>query len=311
MRPSPSLIAAGALLVAAGFAQAATGGFGLAFDTLYEVDLDRQSAARIGEAGYVAGRLLGNLSGLSMTADGALYAVTSGAGVKQLVRIDPATGAATGVGNLELDDTGSGPYDALDLGMTASCDGDLWLASASTGKLWRLDPASAEVQLVGDTGYVITGLVEHGGVLYGVGGKGENLFYEIDQETGVASVIGSLGSELAPWVNAISPAFDENGVLWAVISYVPPRDDGDIPEEWNDLALIDPTSGSLSIVGPLIGPSSLREIGMRGFTLGPPECRAQPTAGAVPVPADGVPGLALLALLLAALGSRHPRLRGA
>lgn len=300
MRPLLCLIAAGMLVASATATAAASGGYGLAFDTLYRIHVDQAQAEEVGSAGRIAGRLLGNLSGLTTTADGALYAVTGGKDLKLLLRIDPATGLATAAGDLGLAGQGAGQYDALDLSMAASCQADdFWLASAAVNRLWRVDRASGAAALVGDTGAVITGLVERNGVLYGAGGRGDNRFHRIDPATGAATPIGPLGPDLTRWVNSISMAFDDAGALWAVVNYVPPPDDGQAPATWNDLARIDPITGRLTIVGPLTGPESLREIGMRGFTLGPPQCDGV-AADPVAVPVDSPLGLAALALLLAA-----------
>ncbi|MBN8728409.1 MAG: hypothetical protein J0H15_12005 [Xanthomonadales bacterium] len=301
MRPLLCIIAAGMLVASAAVAAAATGGYGLAFDTLYHVDVDQARADEIGSAGRIGGRLLGNLSGLTTAADGTLYAVTAGKDLKLLLRVDPATGSATPVGDFGLAGQGSGQYDALDLSMAASCQTDvLWLASAAVDRLWRVDRATGATALVGDTGHLITGVVERNGVLYGAGGKGDNRFYRIDAATGAATPVGPLGPALTRWVNSISMAFDSEGVLWAVVNYVPPPDDEQAPATWNDLARIDPKTGLLTIVGPLVGPESLREIGMRGFTLGPPECSGPgAVADLVPVPVDSPLALVALASLLA------------
>jgi len=295
-------IAAGMLLASVALASTAPGGYGLAFDTLYRIDVEQARAQEVGSAGRVGGRLLGNISGLTTTADGALYAVTGGKDLKWLLGIDAATGVATPVGDLGLAGQGSGQYDALDLSLAAACKPDaFWLASAAVDRLWRVDRATGATTLVGSTGHVITGLAVRDGILYGVGGKGDNRFYRIDQDTGAATVVGALGPALTRWVNSISMSFDGDGVLWAVVNYVPPPDDGELPATWNDLARIDPQTGLLTMVGPIVGPESLREIGMRGFTLGPPDCSgAGAVAVAQPVPVDSRLALAVLALALVA-----------
>lgn len=302
MRPLPCLIAAVTLAASAIVAQAAPVGYGEAFDMLYKVDAGARQAQEIGGAGRIAGRPAANISGLTTTKDGGLLAVTAGSDFKQLIRIDPASGAASSVGSLGLAGQGAGQYDALDLNMAAACAGDLWLTSASAGKLWRVNPANGETRLVGPTGHVVTGLVERDGVLYGAGGKGENLFYRLDPASGQATPVGPLGPD--GWINSISLAFDADGTLWAVVNYVPPRTGQEIPAMWNDLATIDPATGKMTIHGPLTGPESLREIGMRGFTLGPPQCGAV-AASARPVPVRSPWALGLLGLLLAGLAARH------
>ncbi|MBA8885145.1 hypothetical protein [Dokdonella fugitiva] len=291
------------LAVAAVPAQAATA-YGEAFDTLYRIDLDKHEATRVGAAGRHAGQLIGNISGLAPQDDGVMYAVAGA--LKLLIALDTSTGEARIVGDLGLSGQGDPNHnDALDLNMTASCDGTLWLVSAIADKLWTVDPANGSATLVGPTGHTITGLVARGGTLYGAGGKGDNTFYRIDRETGAATAIGSFGPELQRWVNSISMSFDETGRLWAVINYVPPEHDNDAIADWSDLATIDPDTGVVHIVGPITGPESLRKVGIKGFTTGAGPCAAGAAPAAAPV---GTPlALGVLALLLVAAATLHRR----
>lgn len=291
-------------------AQAATVAYGEAFDTLYQFDLDARQATEIGGAGMYAGQSIVNISGLTTTSDGTLYAVAGG--FKLLVSIDPASGHATAVGSLGLAGQGDPAHnDALDLNMISGCNGTLWLSSAVVNKLWTVDPATGVATLVGPTGHTITGLAARGDALYGAGGKGDNNFYRIDPATGSATRIGGFGPDLTSWVNAVSMSFAADGTLWAVISYVPPENDTDTPPDWNDLATIDPSSGRVTVLGPITGPESLRQVGMKGFTLGPTQC----TAAALdpsPAPVRSPWALILLGSLLALVGvfGSRRRLRG-
>jgi hypothetical protein len=306
MRPLTCLIAAGLFAVACSRADAATVAYGEAFDTLYRIDLTTHEATRVGAAGRYSGQIIGNISGLSATSEDAFYAI-SGA-IKVLVRVDPDSGQAVVVGDLGL--TGQGDpsrNDALDLNMAAGCGGTLWLSSAFANKLWSVDPATGAARLVGSTGHALTGLVARGERLYGAGGKGDNTFYRVDPATGAATAIGAFGGEVTRWVNSISMSFDEAGTLWAVINYVPPEHDTDIPADWSDLATIDPATGKVHVLGPITGPDSLRKVGMKGFTTGPAPCG---TIAPSPAPIDSPWMLALLSGLLALVAAtqRH-RLR--
>jgi hypothetical protein len=292
--------------VACSRADAATVAYGEAFDTLYRIDLTTHEATRVGAAGRYSGQIIGNISGLSATSEDAFYAI-SGA-IKVLVRVDPDSGQAVVVGDLGL--TGQGDpsrNDALDLNMAAGCGGTLWLSSAFANKLWSVDPATGAARLVGSTGHALTGLVARGERLYGAGGKGYNTFYRVDPATGAATAIGAFGGEVTRWVNSISMSFDEAGTLWAVINYVPPEHDTDIPADWSDLATIDPATGKVHVLGPITGPDSLRKVGMKGFTTGPAPCG---TIAPSPAPIDSPWMLALLSGLLALVAAtqRH-RLR--
>jgi hypothetical protein len=306
MRLLTCLIAAGMFAVAAIPAGAATVAYGEAFDTLYRIDLTTHEAAKVGAAGRYSGQIIGNISGLSMTADGALYAAAGG--FKLLVRIDPESGQATVIGDLGLNGQGDpGRNDALDLNMAAGCGGTLWLSSAVANKLWTVDRANGAARLVGSTGHALTGIVAYGERLYGAGGKGDNTFYRIDPATGAATAIGAFGSGITRWVNSVSMSFDEAGTLWAVINYVPPEHDTDIPADWSDLATIDPATGKVHVIGPITGPESLKQVGMKGFTTGPAPCGGQQPS---PAPIDSPWMLALLAGLLALVAStQRPRRR--
>jgi uncharacterized protein DUF6923 len=293
MRPLIRFIAAGMLAVAAFAAHAATIAYGEAFDTLYRLDLDARTATSIGPAGSYGGTTIGNISGLTQASDGTLYAVAGG--LKLLLRIDRTRGSATVLGNLGLAGQGSGQFDTLDLGMIAGCHGTLWLSSAVTGDLWTVDPQDGATTLVGNMGHAITGLVERNGTLYGAGGKGDNTFYRIDRRTGAATAVGAFG--VSQWINSVALSVGADGTLWAVLNYVPPQHDTDPVPDWNDLATIDPATGAMTIIGPITGPPALRQVGMKGFTTGPAQCRAP---GAVGAPVDAPWALGLLGLLLAA-----------
>jgi hypothetical protein len=274
--------------------------YGEAYDTLYSVDLASHTATEIGAAGSYGGQQIANISGLSYSPDGVLYAVAGG--MNALTRIDPASGHATVVGSFGL--TGQGDperNDALDLSMTFDCDGTLWLVSAYANKLWTVNPSSGATTLVGSTGHTITGIVVHGNVMFGVGGRGDNGFYRIDMLTGAATPAGSFGDDR--WINTVSLSYDETGTLWAAINYVPPAPGSTSVADWSDLATIDEATGKITFIGPITGPESLQQIGMKGFAVGPPRC----TQGALPAAAApvGTPPwlLALAALIMIAAGA--------
>lgn len=300
MRTLACLVAAGMLALSASVAGAGEVAYGEAYDTLYSVDIATHTAAEIGAAGSFGGVPIVNISGLSFSPDNVLFAVAGGLGA--LTRIDPTTGHATPVGSFGLSGQGDPQRnDALDLSMTFDCDGTLWVVSAYANKLWTANPSNGATTLVGDTGHIITGIIAHGGVMYGAGGRGDNGFYRIDKETGAATEIGNFGDER--WINSVSMSYDDAGVLWAAINYVPPAPGSNSIADWSDLARIDESTGKITFIGPITGPESLLQIGMKGFAIGPPRC----TLGATPAePAPiGTPPwlLALAGLLVVAAGA--------
>ena len=61
--------------------------------------------------------------------------------------------------------------------MTFDCDGTLMLVSAYANKVWTVNPSTGATTLIGPTGHTITGIVAHGNVVYGAGGRSNNGFY--------------------------------------------------------------------------------------------------------------------------------------
>lgn len=305
MRTLACLAAAGMLALSASVAGADEVGYGVAYDTLYTVDVTNHTAAEVGAAGTYGGLPIINLGGLSISPDNVMYAVAGGLGA--LTRIDPSTGHATPVGSFGLSGQGDPQRnDALDLSMAFDCDGTLYLASAYANKLWTVNPSNGATTLVGATGHTITGIVAHGNVLYGAGGRGDNSFYRIDKATGAATLVGGFGD--GRWINTASMGYDEAGVLWAAINYVPPAPGDDSRADWPDLARIDESTGRITFVGAITGPESLRQIPMKGFSIGPPRCGL----GSVPAAAAPVgtpPWLLALAGLIVVAGGISLRAR--
>jgi hypothetical protein len=295
------------LTLSASGARAETIAYGEAFDTLYRFGLDSHVAVEVGPAGYFGGQLIGNISGLSFSNDDELFAVAGG--LNALTRINPSNGSATVVGTLGLAGQGDPQRnDALDLNMTFGCDDTLWLVSSYAGKLWKVDQATGASTVVGETGHTITGLVARGNALYGAGGKGDNNLYRVSTQTGEARLIGSYGPAAGGWINSLSMSFDDAGTLWAVLNYVPPAPGETLVPDWSDLATIDPNTGEVTVIAPITGPEALRQVGMKGFAIGPPRC----VAGATPVanaPVGTPPWLMLLGVVLIAAAGMAMRRR--
>ncbi len=305
MRALFCLIAA-VLCLGASRADALPLAYGEAFDALYRIDLGTQNATKIGDNGSIGRDSVNDVTGLSVARNGALYGVSDT--LKMLVQLDTNSGKATPIGSLGLAGQGVGQYDALDFGMTFGCDDSaLWLSSATIGKLWKVSPATGGATLVGATGHTITGLAMRDGVLYGAGSRNDNFLYRINPATGAAQSIGSYGAAASHWINSISLNFDADGTLWAVLNYIPPEPGTSDYPDWSDLATIDPTTGTLTILGQITGNSALRGIGLRGFTATPTICSAAPPpppppsgSASIGVPVDARWAQLLLVSLLGA-----------
>jgi hypothetical protein len=272
-------------------------GYGEAFDTLYRIDLSTHTAQELGAAGFLNGQQrIANIEGLTFSPDGQLYAVSDS--LKVLLQINGITGAATLVGPLNL--AGQSITQQLDLGLTFTCDGGLWL-SAGNGKFWRVDPATGATTLVGDFGVTITGLASRGNDIYGAGSQGDNNLYMINPTTAQATAIGSYG--VGAYITTASPGFDAAGQLQAILDYVPPEPGITTVPMWSDLAVLDASSGSLNNTGVITGPADLQFIGLKGLAIAAPVCAA--TRPGDPTPTLSVPALGvLIALMMLVAGTR-------
>lgn len=305
MRTLVCFAAAGLLSVFAFSARAETVAYGEAFDTLYRIDLDTRVATRIGKAGTVANAQIANISGLTTLSDGSQYAVSGSQ--KVLIKVDPQTGGTTVIGSLELAGQGGGQFDQLDLGLTVDCDGVLWMVSGVLQKIWTVDPRTAALTLVGTMGHAISGVVARAGALYGTGSKTDHTFYRIDKTTGAATALGDFGDAAPAYLNSVSMSFADDGTLYAVFNYVPPAS-GEVTPDWSDLVTLDPATGKATALGAITGPEALRQLGMKGFTVGPTVCGTG-AQNAYAAPVDAPWALALLGTLLAFAGFSAARTR--
>jgi hypothetical protein len=312
--PLRAYLATLVLAVSSTIASAGTTAYGIAFDTLYSIDLSGHTAERIGAAGIYGTAPLANIEGLTYSPDGQLYAV-SDTTLKVLMQINPSTGQATVVGPLGgasgLGDQGAGTFGVLDLGMAFTCDGKLWLSSGYTGSLWEVDPATAAVTKVGNLGVTITGLAASGSTLLGAGSGTSPNLYAIDTATAAATVVGAYNSDAGP-ITTASPGVDSAGQLWALLDDVPPLPPIHVVPEWSTLVQINAT-GSMTTIAPITGPQSLQFVGIKGLAIAPPTCSMTghgPTFVVHPAPALSPAFLlGLVALLLLAAGTRLRRRR--
>jgi len=305
--PLRAFIAALVLAVAHGTAVAADiVGYSEAFDTLFRVDLSTHTAQELGAAGTLNGTRIGDLEGLSFGPDGNLYAVSDG--LKILVRISEQTGHASVIGLLNL--AGEPLTAHLDLAMTFTCDGRLWL-SAGDGNFWQVDPATGATTPVGNLGVKITGLTSNGSTVYGTGSQGNNNLYKIDTATAHATLVGSYN--LGTYVTTVSPGFDATGKLWSILGYVPPPQGTTTFPPWSDLASLDLSKGTLTNTGPITGPTDLQVDfagGLKGLAIVPPVCSGGGAISVDPTPSLSLQGLLTLAgSLLLLAGTRLRRRR--
>ena len=313
-----AIIASLVLAVSSVAVKAQTLAYGEAFDTLYAFDLSTRTAAPIGPAGSYGGSALANISGLTFSPDGQhLYAVSDTL-LKVLMTIDRSTGAASVIGPLGggsgLGETGQGSFNVLDLGLSFTCDGRLWLSAGATGSLWQVDPNTANVTKVGNTGVTITGLTARGNELFGAGSQDDPQLYRIDVKTAHATAVGHYGT--TDPITTASPGFDASGQLWTVIDNVPPLPPLNTQPQWSSLAKVD-AAGTLAVVGDISTPSGahyptnatqLPYVGLKGLAIASP-CAIAQVASSRPTPALSPAAAMLLALLFAVFAGTSLRPR--
>ncbi|HWQ84977.1 MAG TPA: Ig-like domain-containing protein, partial [Anaerolineales bacterium] len=154
-------------------------------NNLYAVDTATAAVTLIGPTTPPGGH---TFTGLTGEPDGQLYGLTSSCGGSSLVSVDPATGATTELGSLPGIDCG------IDLAYNTNED-MLYIVDIITDSLFRVDPASLDITLVGSLGFdanFAQGLdfEEETGILYwaAYGFAGE--LRVIDMTTGASALIG-------------------------------------------------------------------------------------------------------------------------
>jgi hypothetical protein len=169
--------------------------YGISFTTLYRIDKTTAHATRIGD---VPGS---SNNGLTFLPDGSLLAADSAGNLK---RIDPASGAVTGVGNFQQSLSSSGDLVAVSSGTmfgvssTSPGGGD---ASASN-VLIRVDTATGKATVVGPIGFgSVWGLAYVNAKVIGFTTSGQII--QIDPQTGAGTLLASRG--IAWWGAGMSP----------------------------------------------------------------------------------------------------------
>ncbi len=301
MRPRPAQWISAAFLLFSSVALAEPLGYAAGFRDLYRVDLASGQSTLLGPIGF------NDVEGLAMSPSGVLYGAADATmivgGLNSsttdfLLRMDPATGKGTLVGQLPgLQLQGVGTSGALDYGLSFTCDGRLWMASATTGSLWEVDPGTAQVRLVGNTGTSISGLAAAGNQLFGVSISPDPTLFRISTETGAATPVGALG--IGSVVASVGLDFDASGVLWAVVTPEP------IQVGPSRTVRIDTTTGA----GTVTGSVNASFPGFEGLAIAPPgACGVSGTPAApVMVPGPGAPLLWLLAGVAGLFGGRRLR----
>lgn len=255
--------------------------FGVSFNKLYRIDLANGQTTLIGETGF------NDVEGLALSDEGVLYGIVDS--TKTLITIDKQNGHGTAVGgiagNTGLTGQGVGQFDALDFGLSFTCDGRLFASSDTTRKLWQINPRTGQATFASSLGFQMTGLAANRDGLFGLASQGDEGVYRINSATGVATRFSSIAPNLVFADGGLD--FDANGNLWGILDYRPPDDNRN-----SDIVRIDATTGATTFVS-----STLPE--MEGLAIASvAACR-----GPAPVvePHEPIPSGSLLSRFLLAI----------
>ena len=252
---------------------------------------------------------------------GALFA-GSGAGLPLLYSVDSCTGSATLIG-----DTGLG-FAAIG-GMDFRADGTLFATvniagDGGTGSdhLATIDPATAATTVIGPYGAcmgvtipsqglgscTIEGMeaiaFDGAGTLYGavnLNGTGAAGLYTIDPTTGAATFVAPIinAGGMPPGGGVVSLQFSSAGILYGGTT----RTAGMMTNNGGDLVIIDPATGTFTLVGKTIPAGTA----LAALAFAPP-CAVNPAPVLSPLALVFVL-LVLLAVGAIALGDRRHRAR--
>jgi hypothetical protein len=192
-------------------------------DSLYLIDLETGIDKRRGPLTTgIQNDFRRDTEGLAFDRDGRLWGVDDG--TRTLFPINIISGSINSQEEITLPSFQIGG--SHDFGMTFSCDNSLYLTSVVNRTLYRVDMGGSS-HIVGSKGALganISAIAANGSTttLYGLGNgqfangdtDSPNL-YSIDMTTGVATLIGPLGSEAGEY-NQGGLDFDAEGQLWAI-----------------------------------------------------------------------------------------------
>jgi len=269
---------------------------------LWRLDLATGATQQLGQTGFL------DIEGLAFDAAGQLFGADDES--MSLIQVNTNSGFATAVANQRTNM--ALPFGPMDFGMSFTCDGTLLVSSDYQRSLFSANTETGVLSLIGVSGSLgapITDIAAWGDVLYGIGeghvgasgSAGAPNLYRIDPATATATLIGPLGSAVAPYANA-GLAFDAEGTLWAVTD----RRDGGAVDLPSQIVRIDLDTGIASHV------ANADVVGFESLAIAPPGgCNLQGEPEPFIVPAQSPGGLAamILALLALAWWTLHPARR--
>ncbi len=243
-------------------------------DSLYQIDLATGSDMRRGVL-FTGVEIRRDTEGLAFAPDGTLWGIDDQS--LTLFPINTVSGSINFLEEISLISIPTGGGN--DFGMTFGCDNSLYITSVVTQTLYHVE-LDGNSTVIGNLGANISAIAAIGNPtkLYGLGnGQFENGstdspdLYNIDVNTGVATLIGPLGNDAGDY-NQGGLSFDSDGTLWAITDRrIINNTIADLPSQ---ILRIDVDTGAATLV------SNTSEVGFESLAIGPPTaCNATPVAG--------------------------------
>lgn len=273
-------------------------------DSLHRVDLSTGAVTELGQVIGPSETVRVDVEGLAFDKDGSLWAVDDE--TSSLFKVSTKDGTLL---SESIAIAGLTQSSANDFGMTFTCDGSLYVSSATDKTLYLLKTDGTATPLTaGGLGYKVSALAARGNPtqLFALGNgllrngsdsysEDNRSLFSVDAETGIATRIGVLGPAVSPYFEA-GLSFAEDGSLWAI------TDRGELGN--SEAVLIDIETGEGQVSSELDGD------GFESLAVSPPSGCTPATNGpdtgreasVENIPTLDRSGLALMILMALAAG---------
>jgi len=228
-------------------------------DSLYRIDLTSGVDQLRGEL-FNGIEILADTEGLAFAPDGTLWGIDDNS--RTLFPINQISGAVSYLDEILF--SGFPIGGGNDFGMTFTCDNSLYVTSEIRRTLYKLD-FQGNAETIGSLGALnanISAIAAIGNPtrLYGLGNGdvASPSLYSINVNTGIAAIIGPLGTVGEYDESGMGLAFDSEGVLWAITD----RSQG---SQSSQILRIDVDTGAATEVS-----TTLNEIGFESLAIAPP-----------------------------------------
>ncbi len=200
----------------------------------------------------IAQRFLAVIAALTLSDLGAQTLVVTGDDGQSLYEVDVITGAAQLIG--------AGQTNNQAWGGTLDQSGNFFLPLSNGKDLGTLDRTTGVENLIALSNFATDDFFAmeidtRTGILFAGDYANSDRFYRVNKTTGVATLIGNTGVNLANGKTSNDFAFAPDGTLWAAVG-----DSGS-----NDLYKINPNSGASTFVVAVQGVNTLATIAFTGI----------------------------------------------